>query len=615
MGDSSIPAHMDAGEHPPSGDLIDAEGDSVIQPAHPLPEPKIPSAAEVAAHNLTHLPYRSWCPHCVAGRRPNSHHRHSSSPDQRASPLLAADYCFIRDNDDAEPVTVLVARLYPSRALLATVVDSKGIDPVAVARLARFIRDSGYSKIIYKTDQEKPIVALFEETFQASARQGVLHNPTLTQMVPEASAVGESQSNGKAENAVQTFEDLLRTYKSALETRLECRIPVKHPIMRWMTEHVSSVTNRHVCNPEGQTPYESIHGQRFKGKAVEFGERVFYFVPRKLRAKLNLRWRIGTFIGNAQSTNEAYVAVSNGDVIKSRSLVRVVSASRWVKDAVLGVKGLPHRFRVSQDEQDDTQVEELQDPHDNLDAPDAPPEPSDSKAKGKRKLTTEDTKQVDIRITANDIERFGYSDDCPRCQDLEGKGKSYRHHNDACRLRFYLEFKESNHPKWRAVKHLFDEDKDAKFSSAQVDPERAPKTPRADLSTNLFEEAPESPRRRNEPNSVNDDFQQQAEDLQLSEAVDASMREQEEQYPPDIKEMDEDELADMFGDFNSDMEDGDEPQQMQSALRIAGVTPSNAQLAVSAMTSPAPPSTFVEVYGTSIFDHNLMSRRNRTSFL
>ena len=310
VGDGPLTAHIDSEEKFNIGDIIDLDADEVIQPATPLPQPIVPTAAQIEAHNLTHLPYRTWCPHCVAARRPNTHHRASSSDSHRTAPLLVADYCFVRDNDDAECVTVLVARLYPSRAMLATVVDAKGPDQNAVARLARFLKDSGYSKIVYKSDQERSIVSLFEETFKASCREGApMHNATLTQMVPEASAVGESQSNGKAENAVQKFEDLLRTYKSALETHLDSKIPVDHPIMRWMTEHVASVMNRHVCNPEGETPYQAIHGQRFKGKLVEFGEKVFYYVPKKLRSKLNLRWRVGTFVGNAQSTNKAFVAI------------------------------------------------------------------------------------------------------------------------------------------------------------------------------------------------------------------------------------------------------------------------------------------------------------------
>ena len=76
-------------------------------------------------------------------------------------------------------------------------------------------------------------ISLFGETFKASKRDGTpSHNAVLTQMVPEASAVGESQSNGKAENAVQKFEDLMRTYKSAPETSLDFKIPIDHPVFR-----------------------------------------------------------------------------------------------------------------------------------------------------------------------------------------------------------------------------------------------------------------------------------------------------------------------------------------------------------------------------------------------
>ncbi len=31
-------------------------------------DPKLPSATEVAMHNLTHLPYRNWCPICVKAK-------------------------------------------------------------------------------------------------------------------------------------------------------------------------------------------------------------------------------------------------------------------------------------------------------------------------------------------------------------------------------------------------------------------------------------------------------------------------------------------------------------------------------------------------------------------
>ena len=35
---------------------------------------KVPSDREVREHNLTHLPFRAWCKHCVFGRAKNDPH-------------------------------------------------------------------------------------------------------------------------------------------------------------------------------------------------------------------------------------------------------------------------------------------------------------------------------------------------------------------------------------------------------------------------------------------------------------------------------------------------------------------------------------------------------------
>ena len=90
-----------------------------------------------------------------------------------------------------------------------------------VSRLAQFIKETGYAHIAYRSGQEVGFRALFEKAFSKSTRQGELHNPPLQQMVLEASSVGKSQSNGKAEIAVQKLEDLVRTYKSAIETNAQ----------------------------------------------------------------------------------------------------------------------------------------------------------------------------------------------------------------------------------------------------------------------------------------------------------------------------------------------------------------------------------------------------------
>ena len=47
---------------------VDTEGEPGERKTKKLQEPKMPTRTEIEEHNLTHLPYRSWCRHCVRGR-------------------------------------------------------------------------------------------------------------------------------------------------------------------------------------------------------------------------------------------------------------------------------------------------------------------------------------------------------------------------------------------------------------------------------------------------------------------------------------------------------------------------------------------------------------------
>ena len=45
------------------------ESDEAKRPSVPL-APVRPSTKEVEEHMVTHMPFRSWCPHCVRGETP-----------------------------------------------------------------------------------------------------------------------------------------------------------------------------------------------------------------------------------------------------------------------------------------------------------------------------------------------------------------------------------------------------------------------------------------------------------------------------------------------------------------------------------------------------------------
>ena len=83
---------------------------------------RAPTLREQEEHNRTHLPYRSWCPTCVAGRGVQDGHRQKDEDEERTMPTVAYDYCFMRNEQDGEYVPVLVGREKFSKLIFSHVV-------------------------------------------------------------------------------------------------------------------------------------------------------------------------------------------------------------------------------------------------------------------------------------------------------------------------------------------------------------------------------------------------------------------------------------------------------------------------------------------------------------
>ena len=106
--------------------------------------------------------------------------------------------------------------------------------------------------------------------------------------VPELTHPGESQSNGLAERAVETIVDHTRTFVLALETHLKVHLPSDHPVMAWATEHAAYLLNKYLLGKDGHTAFGRLHGKDTSERICEFGERVLWFVPKAMRAKLEM---------------------------------------------------------------------------------------------------------------------------------------------------------------------------------------------------------------------------------------------------------------------------------------------------------------------------------------
>ena len=55
-----------------------------------------PSKEEVALHNTSHLPYRSWCPHCVRGKARRRNHRKRLREKSGGVPVISMDYMWLK---------------------------------------------------------------------------------------------------------------------------------------------------------------------------------------------------------------------------------------------------------------------------------------------------------------------------------------------------------------------------------------------------------------------------------------------------------------------------------------------------------------------------------------
>ena len=416
--------------------------------------------------------------------------------------------------------------------------------------------------------------------------------------VPEASPVGSSASNGRAERTVQAIEDQLRTLKAALESHIGVQLPCTHPVVRWLVHHCADVMNKSAVNRSGITPYEELHGRKPRERRIEFGERVFYSIPKQGRAKLDAGWKLGTFLGHTATTNEHFIGTRNGNVLKARSCVRVVEPSRWDRSAIERIVGVPGAMNPGEsDEVLPDDVEGAENPHDfateKVDpsakrdgpAPEEPPAPERPPAQGPRR----------VRITQRDLDNHETTPGCPRCADIDyGNHLSKKAHSEECRNRFYEIFKAKNDAKWaRAAQDL---QRRISRGGDLYHPDHFPQ-PSVDVSAADMDTPPAKKPRCDTTGSKNGD-----ED------------DDEEPNEPDAKRVrlnggddeDEDDVAEIFGDFGDD----EHASHIANSLTLAGVMPKVASVKAKGLVDPDA-ATFLELYGRGSICHEAnQSRKN-----
>ena len=302
------------------------EADRDDQVVRKLPDPRLPSQKDVELHELTHLPYRNWCPVCVRCRGRDLDHR-KSVDEERGMSEYAFDYCFPGDEFEFH-LGVLVGRERTTGAYFATAVPRKGSSGrFAVDKALDFVHDVGdrASRIIIKTDQE-PAIRTWARDFCDAREDG--------RTVLEESPVRSSGSNGRAERAVQSIEAQIRVLLLSLEQNLGFKIDAREPILTYLPEYAAHLLNRIEVGKDGKTAYERYKGKRVTVLGIHFGEKVLYKTRVLAKQnKLRPRWDYGIFVGVKTSSNEVWIATAD-KTIAARAVRRLPPEQRWGPDCV-----------------------------------------------------------------------------------------------------------------------------------------------------------------------------------------------------------------------------------------------------------------------------------------
>ena len=257
----------------------------------------LPSEAEVEQHELTHLPFRSWCRHCVRAKGKESPH-HESSPGGVSK--FATDYMFM--GEDGTPITILAGDDGKTKAFFADFLylAKARVTLTQEKHLRTTCSSTGHQKVMLQSDQEPSII---DVKHKAGA-----HIPT--EIVYEESPVGDSNANGSIERAIQTIQGQIRAIKDYTERQIGATIGLDSAVLKWLVRHAAwTLTTFHVGS-DGKTAHQRIRGKPFIQQIAAFGEQIL-LKPHKTAGplqKLAVNWMDGCWLGFNTRTGEHIVS-------------------------------------------------------------------------------------------------------------------------------------------------------------------------------------------------------------------------------------------------------------------------------------------------------------------
>ena len=295
------------------------------------PLPKEPSIEERRAHELTHLPTRSWCETCVKSFGLEDPHRRRRGG--RDLPELQVDYMFMGRRGEKELICALHA--IDTEFLARTVIRAdKGPIDFVFQGILEFLGEIGRKRIVIRSDNEPAVKALVQAV--------ALHREDET--VIEEIPVKSSQSIGCNEHDHFLVGGMARALRIDMEKRFGDNFPVLHAVYSWILRHSGWLLNRFCVGRDGYTAFQRYKGRIYNGEVCDLFECVLFKVPSPEEAKLDDRFRLGVWIGKT-SRGDDHLIFDGDEVRKCRTVKRRPEYLRWDRVRVDAIDAHPQRPR------------------------------------------------------------------------------------------------------------------------------------------------------------------------------------------------------------------------------------------------------------------------------
>ena len=289
--------------------------------------PKQPTQQEVQEHNLTHMPYRSWCPICVQGMGRSTSHLQQTS----RKPIIQVDFAYLRGYEDQQAVAILTAIDIETGLCMATMLpDKQQLFDYASNCIQTFIYEIGRPNSILQSDNEPYLKALLQSVANKIGSISVRHSPAYS-----------SQGQGSIERLHRTLFGQVRILKEQIRQCYNISITMKHPMTPCVIKHSAFLINTYLIHSDGHTSHVRRWKSDNKTPICEFGKTILYMVAGASKHQpLENRFFKGIWLLKDTTSGESYTGIG-GRVIKARTIRRQVMPYKHDQQLMDTINGTP----------------------------------------------------------------------------------------------------------------------------------------------------------------------------------------------------------------------------------------------------------------------------------